>query len=204
LDRTTYRSIPNSNLLIPTGSDHPASILIDQNISHKIRVLQGEISLPPISSDKTFSCLVSGRRPQITICVKEELVHASFMWKKGFGLVTSTNELELADLSITSAAEHGYLAFFRLGVNGKIQDTTKVTLKCLGPLAAGNVEDEHFGIGASGDQYILILKFRTDHRFDKVTVSFVPLARLSRGHVPAPDGLVPTAGEQQFPVRAET
>jgi hypothetical protein len=167
-------------------------------------MLQGEVGLPAIGSYQTLCRLISRRGPHITIRIKEELVHTGFVWKKWLGLVTSTNELELTDFSVTSSTEDSRLIFVRLGVNVKIQDTAEVALECLGALAAGNVENKHFGIRAPGDQHILALESRTNHRLDKVTVSLVLLPRLSGGHVPAPDGLIPTAGKQQLPVRAET
>jgi hypothetical protein len=120
-------------------------------------MLQGEISLPAIGSYQTLRRLISGRGPHITIRIKEELVHTGFVWKKRLGLVTSTNELELTDFSVTSGTEDSGLIFLCLGVNGKIQDTAEVALECLGSLAAGNVEDKHFGIRTSGDQHILTL-----------------------------------------------
>jgi hypothetical protein len=114
-------------------------------------MIQTKIGFPTIGAHQALRSLVSGCCPHITIRIKEELVHTGFMWKKGLDVVTSTNELELTDLSVTSGAEYSRLTILRLGVKRKVQNTAEVAFKCLNSFAAGNVEDKHFGIRTPGN-----------------------------------------------------
>src|SRR5436190_19331257 len=121
----TDSSLPYTYFLIPASGDNQACLFMNDDVSDKIRMVEGHVCLPAVLSTETFYGFVGRSSPQIPISIEEQLIYTRFMLLNRIRkiLVPQSRKFKISDISIAPSRENcgmGYIVILGYRIDCEI------------------------------------------------------------------------------------